>query len=154
MLSPFATYEFPYPKTCHVYLNGTQSIPSKTWTVVAINAVAWDTYGLYTGSTSRYITIPEDGLYLIAARIETIGAVTAPAGLGLWRNGSYETGNITPQNTLTALMCNVTYVSMCTKGDQYDLEVYSGSTSSINIGGSTWNCFLQILKLPYITKGF
>jgi len=154
MLPPFAAYELPYPKACHVYLNGTQTIPINTWTVVAINAVLWDTYGLYTGGASQYITIPEDGLYLVIASVATMTAVSAPIGGGVYKNNGIDFALRPGYQTYSVAHFELVYMNMFTINDKLDLRVHYPGTASIDIG-NTWNsCFMQVLKLPYITKGY
>jgi hypothetical protein len=154
MLPPFGAYELPYPKSCHVYLNGTQSIPGGGWTVVAINATLWDTYGLYTGGANNYITIPEDGLYLMAGSICSNTANPPYLGVGVFKGGVYNFGIFGTQNIVNTNSIAVVYMNMFSKGDTIDLRAYSSGTTAINIGTSWNTVFLQVLKLPYVTKGF
>jgi len=154
MLPPFAVYELPYPKSCHVYLNGTQSIPGGQWSIVAITGVLWDTYDLYNGAGSQYITIPEDGLYLMIGSISSLTANPPVMGVGVFKGGVYNFGIFGTQNIVNTNSIEVVYMNMFNKGDTIDLRAYVSGSTSITIG-STWNMvFLQVLKLPYITKGY
>jgi len=154
MLPPFAAYEFPYPKSCHVYLNGTQSIPPNVNTVVVVNAVAWDTYGFYVGGSTNYINIPEDGLYFVASGVHSMAVITAPIGIAVWRNGVNDFGIVYSANTTNTMQVFVSYMNMFNMGDKLEFVTYSRASTNIDIGNTTFHCFLQILKLPYVTKGF
>jgi len=154
MLPPFAAYELPYPKACHVYLNGTQTISSVVWTPVAINAVLWDTYSLYTGGSSQYITISEDGLYFLLGKIKTSGIISTHIAAGVFYNNEYDFSVLVPPNSNGDTHVYVIYMKMLNASDKLDLRVFWPGTGTITIG-STWkDCFLQVLKLPYITKGY
>jgi hypothetical protein len=154
MLPPFAAYELPYPKSCHVFLSGTQSIPSATWTVVGINSVLWDTYGLYTGGANNYITIPEDGLFLIIGRIQSLDTITSYLGCSIYLNGSLYVYKYEAPNPTNRTIVFITCMMMINKNDTIDLRVLYGGTTNINIGQYSKETFLQVLKLPYITKGY
>jgi len=154
MLPPFAAYEFPYPKSCHVYRNGSQTIPSGAWTVIQLNVVSWDTYGLYTGGSSEYITIPEGGLYFIVARIQSDTTITSPLGIAVSCNGIRDNQLIVQQNTYTVTSVMIQYMQMLNMGDKLDLSIVWTGTGTITVG-TTWPyCFMQVLKLPYVTKGY
>jgi hypothetical protein len=154
MLPPFGAYELPYPKSCHVYLNGTQSIPSGVWTVVSINTGLWDTYGLYTGGASQYITIPEDGLYFINSKIATTVVINSYIALALYANAALVVFKMGAPNPYHVTHVMLSYMYMFNKSDLLDIRVLWGGSGNIAIGQTGSDCFMQVLKLPYITKGF
>jgi hypothetical protein len=124
------------------------------WTVVAINAVKWDTYNLYTGGASQYITIPEDGLYFMIGCVHSTTGISAPLGCAIYLNGSWMYGLIAQQSSYGSMFTEISYMYMLNEGDKLDLYAFWAGTGSINIGTYANNCFLQVLKLPYITKGY
>ena len=154
MLSPFGASEFPFPKSCHAYLSGIQSVPSGAWTVVGLNAVSWDTYSMYNGGADQYITIAEEGLYLIVSKVQTTALITSPLGGAVYRNGVFDMGYLVAQNSYGVTHVMVAYINMLNADDKLDLRVLWTGTGSIDIGNSWNNCFLQVLKMPYITKGY
>jgi hypothetical protein len=154
MLPPFGVFEFPYPKACHVYLNGTQVISSLAWTPVAVNAVLWDTYGLYTGGGAQYITVSESGLYVLLGKIKTVGIISIHIAAGVFYNGNYDFSVLVPPNGNGDTHVYVIYMKMLSSGDKLDLRVFWPGTGTITIGDTWQDCFLQVLKLPYITKGY
>ena len=154
MLPPFGAFEFPYPKTCYIYASTGQSIAPNTLTVISFDSKLWDTYGLFTGGSSGYITIPEDGLYLITARVSTTAVLTAPLGARIYRNGSYAYDHTFPPNNVVTIVVPLIYMYMMNKGDTLDLRVLWYGSSNINIDNWSLNTFMQVLKMPYITKGY
>jgi hypothetical protein len=137
-----------------VYLNGTQSISSSAWTPVAINGVLWDTYSLYTGGGTQYITISEDGLYFLLGKIKTVGVISTHIAAGVFYNNGYDFSVLMSPNAAGDTHVYVIYMKMLNASDKLDLRVFWPGTGTITIG-STWeHCFLQVLKLPYVTKGY
>ena len=154
MLPPFAAYELPYPKICHVYLTADQAITANTETVIAPVASLWDTYGMFTGGSNQYITIPEDGLYLINARLKTTVAITATLLIRVSRNGVSDQETIIPPQSNAVTIIMMTYINMFSKGDKLDLRAYYYGSTSITIRYYIFNSYLEVLKMPYVTKGF
>jgi len=154
MLPPFAAYEFPYPKSCHVYRSGSQTISSGVWTVIQLNTVSWDTYGFFTGGASQYITIPEDGLYLLIAQAQSDAVINSPLQIAVSRNGTQDIQIMTTQNTVWYTRAVISYMQMLNMNEKLDFSIKWTGTGSITIG-TTWPyCFMQVLKLPYVTKGY
>jgi hypothetical protein len=114
----------------------------------------WDTYGLYTGGANNYITIPEDGLYLMIGSISSLTANPPYLGVGVFKGSVYNFGIFGTQNIVNTNAIEVVYMNMFSRNDTLDLRAYASGTTAINIG-TTWNTvFLQVLKLPYVTKGY
>jgi len=154
MLPPFGAFEFPYPKTCHVYLNGTQTIQPGVLTIVTLNAILWDTYNFSVNLGSNVITIPEDGLYFINMRIQSTTVVNAPIIGRIYRNGVFDMGYTSPPNNVVATIVAFSYMNMLNKGDTLDERVQWNGSGTIDIGSLWNNVYVQVLKLPYITKGY
>jgi len=154
VLPPFAAYELPYPKICHVYLTADETLPANTETVIAPVAAYWDTYGMFTGGSNQYITIPEDGLYLINARLKTSAIITAALLIRVSRNGVGDQETIIPPQSNSVTMIMMTYINMFSAGDKLDLRAYYYGSTSITIRYYIFNSYLEVLKMPYVTKGF
>jgi hypothetical protein len=109
---------------------------------------------MYTGGTSQYITIPEDGLYFIVARIQSDATINSSLGIAVSRNGTRDIQSIVQQNTYTVTSAMIQYMQMLNKDEKLDLSIVWTGTGTITVG-TTWPyCFMQVLKLPYVTKGY
>lgn len=153
MLPPFAAYELPYPKICHVYLTADQAITGNTETIIAPVVSLWDTYGMFTGGTSQYITIQEDGLYMMNARLKTTASISGVLLIRVSRNGASDQETIVVPQSITVAMIMMTYLNMLSKGDRLDLRTYYFSSSGITIRSGTFSSYIEVLKMPYVTKG-
>jgi len=109
---------------------------------------------MYNAAADQYITIGDEGLYLIVGKVQTRVAITSPLAGAVYRNGVFDMGNFVVQNSYGATHVMVAYINMLNADDKLDLRVLWTGTGSIDIGNSWNNCFLQVLKMPYITKGY
>jgi hypothetical protein len=81
-------------------------------------------------------------------------AITTPIGMAVWRNGANDFGTVWAANTTNTMQVFVSYMNMLNKNDKLEFVAYSKASTNIDIGNTALHCFLQILKLPYITKGY
>jgi hypothetical protein len=116
--------------------------------------VLWDTYGLYTGGSSQYITIPEDGLYFINSKIATTVVINSYIALALYSNAALVVFKMGAPNPYHVTHVMLSYMYMFNKSDLLDIRILWGGSGNITIGQTGSDCFMQVLKLPYVTKGF
>lgn len=119
---------------CASRISSNQSISANTMTKLQFNYLRQNNYGVgYWDTTNSNFTAPYDGLF--AFRLDAVFTYSGGGGSGLhfylYKNNSQISGKGSATVTGGALRTAVMFVWYATKGDVYDIRVYSGQAQNM-----------------------
>ena len=124
---------------CSVYKSGNQSITSATKTTLTFDSEKYDTDGYHDNTTNNSrITIPSGkaGYYLITSRVEFSNNATGSRSVFIAKNGSVSDIAVFDRSIVSNVEYEtvvVTTVANCAVADYFEVKVYQGSGSALNV---------------------